>query len=92
MRESIKRNPLGIRKLDVQQDRREMRRASAMQARQLAEDFLIDCPDDPQQERAILNAIRVGIMRGFEEGIKVGALRTRNRVGEAIASGKLVKS
>jgi len=79
-------NPLGIRKLDVQKQRREWERElSPIEAERILGAHLLNC--DQQMMRMAIHAL----CKGWEEGVKVGAQATRERVAESLANGKLVK-
>jgi hypothetical protein len=79
-------NPLGIRKLDVQDARREFRRQSFQEARRILSGHLLTNQDD-QLVRCVADAL----MRGWEAGVTEGAGATRGRVAEALQRGTLVK-
>lgn len=94
MRSPIQREPLGIRKLDVQQARREYRR----EAKRIAESrvrFWFEDTRLGKLDLTIENVQRLAeclLEEGWEDGVRVGAERTRDRVAESLKSGRLVKT
>lgn len=76
-------NPLGIRKLDVQAERRQWRREARLRAPRFCSGHLLVA--DEQMVRLVANAL----MSGWEEGVRIGAQATRDRVAEALENGKL---
>lgn len=76
-----KLNPLGIRKVDYQQERREAERA----ARNYSKNGWVQMPEEWQF------AVAAAYMRGWEDGAKVGVQATKGRVREALTKGTLVK-
>ena len=78
-------NPLGIRKVDYQHERRLMQRSlSKTEAATSAQWMGLD-DDEVIRYGAIMYA------RGWEEGVRVGVDKTKGRVAEALETGKLVK-
>jgi hypothetical protein len=79
----INREPLGIRKLDVQAERRQARRDARLDARQICESFGLGI------DESMIRALNVALIQGWERGVAVGAARTRDRVQESINNGRL---
>jgi len=86
-------NPLGIRKLDVQFERRTVERVTANAWAERTTDYWfgqhsnLSAEDLVQVKRLVATAYSVG----WNEGVKLGATKTRDRVAEALEQGKLVK-
>jgi hypothetical protein len=85
-RKPIQRNPLGIRKLDVQAERRSYQRAARTEAARLLNGYLLNSHDEQ-----LLRVVTTAMLHGWEDGVACGALATRERVAEALAKGTLVK-
>jgi hypothetical protein len=86
MAKQIQRNPLGIRKVDYQGERRTFRREEAPQlARRILSGHLL--AQDDQMIRCVVEAL----MTGWEQGAAIGAKKTRDRVAEALDKGTLFK-
>lgn len=78
-------NPLGIRKLDVQHERSAMERTECKEkAAGIARLWGIEDPE-------AIRCLSVLYAMGWQEGVKVGAEKTRGRVAEALKRGTLVK-
>jgi hypothetical protein len=78
-------NPLGIRKLDVQKERRESVKAARAEAERMLTFYSI------KTEADIRHFLAVAYNRGWEAGVNIGASATRGRVAEAIDKGTLLK-
>lgn len=85
MYREIKREPLGIRKLDVQEARRAMHHDSYDEVAKTAEFWGISDPE-------VLRFARAMYSTAWEKGVTVGAQRTRDRVAESLDNGRLVKT
>jgi hypothetical protein len=83
---TINREPLGIRKVDYQQDRRLFRRAAKAEARHILTGHLL--ASDEQMVRCVADAL----MRGWEAGVITGVTATKGRVQESLETGRLVKA
>lgn len=93
---TINREPLGIRKLDVQAVRRERRREHKVEAERTFEFWF----GEKTWRREPMPMTRENIIRfgetllenGWTEGVHDGAKATRERVAESLANGRLVKT
>lgn len=85
MYRQIKRNPLGIRKLDVQQARREYRRQARVEAARILSGHLLAA------DNQMVGCVADALMIGWEAGVSHGASATRERLAEALDNGTLVK-
>lgn len=81
--------PLGIRKVDYQHERRQARRDHNITAKAQAH-FWFD-GKEITQDKVILFA-KAMLDQGWEEGAKVGVEKTKARVIESLENGKLKKS
>jgi hypothetical protein len=84
----IQREPLGIRKLDVQKPRREMEKELSELVAWSAKWWFEH--SEPTQEN-VQRFAEAMYARGWEHGVRVGAAATRDRVAESLENGRLVK-
>jgi hypothetical protein len=91
---TINREPLGIRKLDVQARRRAYRKASREEAAKTVKFWFSSEAYRPMPltEENVLRLAEVMLERGWEAGVVDGAAATRERVAESLANGRLVKT
>jgi len=89
--------PLGIRKVDYQQQRRDWRRTDSRQEKQHLIKLFEDLRDR-QGHRQLTESeaaewvIGIALEYGWEQGVKVGVEQTKARVQESLANGKLIKA
>lgn len=82
---TINRNPRGVRKMDVQEERRLVRSESKEWAKRQMLWMNGRSEDDIQR------AIRHAFLDGWERGVKDGRDAMLERLDEALANGTLVK-
>jgi hypothetical protein len=83
-------NPLGVRKLDVQEPRRVSRREHRIAAARLIE-FGARLDHGKLSERDVLRLVTTALDIGWEEGVKIGSAAQLGRVREALENGTLIK-
>lgn len=91
MRE-IKREPLGIRKLDVQALRRQARRDHKVKAQRTYDHWFASRDQMPLTEENLVRFAEVMLSVGWEKGVTDGAKATRDRVAESLKNGRLKKT
>lgn len=79
-------NPLGIRKVDYQNERREMERHTSKEHVELLARGIWGITD-PEAIRFAT----VMFAHGWNEGVRVGVDKTKARIAESLENGKLVK-
>jgi hypothetical protein len=86
-------NPRGVRKLDVQKERRQMRRDAKAKARDIVHRWFIG--DGPGVKIASADELRrlaeVCFSMGWEQGVKDAHKAGLARIDEAIKKGTLIK-
>lgn len=87
---TINRNPLGIRKLDVQAERRQARQEAKQFASRLFANWNRSYSGGWDAEE-IQRAIAAAYLAGWQDGVHQGAKATRERVQEALDNGTLRK-
>jgi hypothetical protein len=91
MYRTIHREPLGIRKVDYQADRRAYRRSMWDRAVRMFE-YWTSNRQQGLSDKEICRLVEVAFEMGWEDGVKVGVARTKDRVKESLDNGRLVKT